>query len=336
MNTVMFFYEGQKCPVCGNFFGEQDDIVTCPECGAPHHRNCWKTEGHCHFADLHGTGKAWHEEQQAQVGAQAAPKKRCSRCGYDNPEFSEFCARCGKELDAPDWQTQNAVPPSPERPPVGQYTPPHAGAYTSFGQQPFGDPYGGVPRTDTIDGVPVDTMVKLIGPNSAYYLPRFYRMTHGGSKVSWNWSAFFFSYNWLLYRKNILWGVIAFIVSTVVGFFSQAVTDQLEGMLGGSTMEAMMQAAQRILASEQGQLLWSILSLLSLVALAVKVLIGLFGNYLYLRAILNKAKKREGEILTPYDEGFRKSGGVSFALAMAPELLVLALSYLAFFVLSIL
>ena len=336
MNTVMFFYEGQKCPVCGNFFGEQDDIVTCPECGAPHHRNCWKTEGHCHFADLHGTGKAWHEEQQVQVGAQAAPKKRCSRCGYDNPEFSEFCARCGKELDAPDWQTQNAVPPSPERPPVGQYTPPHAGAYTSFGQQPFGDPYGGVPRTDTIDGVPVDTMVKLIGPNSAYYLPRFYRMTHGGSKVSWNWSAFFFSYNWLLYRKNILWGVIAFIVSTVVGFFSQAVTDQLEGMLGGSTMEAMMQAAQRILASEQGQLLWSILSLLSLVALAVKVLIGLFGNYLYLRAILNKAKKREGEILTPYDEGFRKSGGVSFALAMAPELLVLALSYLAFFVLSIL
>ena len=30
----MFFYEGQTCPVCGQFFGEADDIVTCPECGA--------------------------------------------------------------------------------------------------------------------------------------------------------------------------------------------------------------------------------------------------------------------------------------------------------------
>ncbi len=330
MNTVMFFYEGQKCPVCGNFFGEQDDIVTCPECGAPHHRNCWKTEGHCHFAELHGTGKAWHEEQQAQADAQAAPKKRCSRCGYDNPEFSEFCARCGKELDTPDWQTQSAVPPINERPPVGRYTPPHAGAYT-----PFGDPYGGVPRTETIDGVPVDTMVKLIGPNSAYYLPRFYRMTHGGSKASWNWSAFFFSYNWLLYRKNILWGAVAFVVTTVVSFFAQAVTDQLESMLSGSTMEAMMQAAEKVLASEQGRLLWSILSLLSLISLALRVLIGLFGNYLYLRTTLRKAKKAENELITPYDQGFRKSGGVSFALAMAPELLVLALSYVAFFVLSV-
>ncbi len=335
MNTVMFFYEGQKCPVCGNYFGEQDDIVTCPECGAPHHRNCWKTEGHCHYAHLHGTDKAWHEEQQAQAETQAAPKKRCSRCGYDNPEFSEFCARCGKELDAPDWQTQTAVPPIPERPPVGQYTPPHAGAYAPFGQQPFGDPYGGVPRNETIDGVPVDTLVQLIGPNSAYYLPRFYRMTHDGSKASWNWSAFFFSYNWLLYRKQILWGVIAFVAAMVIGFFRQTVNEQLVGMLNASTMDAMMRAAERILATEQGRLLWSILSLFLLLDVALRVLIGLFGNYLYLRATLRKAKQAENEFSTPYDQGFRKSGGVSFALAMAPELLVLALSYIAFFVLSI-
>lgn len=336
MNTVMFFYEGQKCPVCGNFFGEQDDIVTCPECGAPHHRNCWKTEGHCHFAELHGTGKAWHEEQQAQTDAQAAPKKRCSRCGYDNPEFSEFCARCGKELNAQDWQTQNTVPPTDERPPVGQYTPPHAGAYTPFGQQPFGDPYGGVPRTETIDGVPVDTVVKLIGPNSAYYLPRFYRMTHGGSKASWNWSAFFFSYNWLLYRKDFLWGSIAFVVFTVVSFFSQTVMGQLEAMLGGTTMDAMMSSVQNVMTSAQGQLLWSILSLLSLITLALHVLIGMFGNYLYLRTILRKVKKLEGEVPSPYDQSFRRSGGVSFALAMAPELLMLILSYVSFFILSIL
>ena len=31
----MFFYEGQSCPVCGKAFAEKDDIVSCPECGAP-------------------------------------------------------------------------------------------------------------------------------------------------------------------------------------------------------------------------------------------------------------------------------------------------------------
>ncbi len=332
----MFFYEGQKCPVCGNFFGEQDDIVTCPECGAPHHRDCWKTEGHCHYAHLHGTGKAWHEEQQAQTDAQAAPQKRCSRCGYDNPEFAEFCAHCGKELDVQDWQTQTATPPINERPPVGQYTPPHGGAYPPFVQQPFNDPYGGVPRTETIDGVPVDTMVKLIGPNSAYYLPRFYRMTHGGSKVSWNWAAFLLNFNWLLYRKNILWGTIVFVVTMIVNFFTQTITAQFEGLLNASSMEAMMRAAERILSTEQGRLLWSILSLLSLITVALCVGVGLFGNYLYLRTLLRKAKKVEDEEISPYDQEFHKSGGVSFALAIAPLLLLSTLPYIVIFVLSIL
>ena len=31
----MFFYEGYICPVCGKKFQESDDIVACPECGAP-------------------------------------------------------------------------------------------------------------------------------------------------------------------------------------------------------------------------------------------------------------------------------------------------------------
>ena len=55
----MFYYEGQACPVCGKAFEETDDIVSCPECGAPHHRACWLAAGHCHFADRHGTPEQW-------------------------------------------------------------------------------------------------------------------------------------------------------------------------------------------------------------------------------------------------------------------------------------
>ena len=43
------------CPVCGNDFNEDDDVVFCPECGTPHHRACWMENGKCINENLHGT-----------------------------------------------------------------------------------------------------------------------------------------------------------------------------------------------------------------------------------------------------------------------------------------
>ena len=42
------------CPVCGNDFTEDDDVVFCPECGTPHHRSCWMENGKCINENLHG------------------------------------------------------------------------------------------------------------------------------------------------------------------------------------------------------------------------------------------------------------------------------------------
>ena len=36
----MIDYTGLECPICGEKFTAQDDIVVCPECGAPYHRAC--------------------------------------------------------------------------------------------------------------------------------------------------------------------------------------------------------------------------------------------------------------------------------------------------------
>ena len=35
-------YKGNTCPVCKQKFKEADDIVVCPDCGTPYHRECWK------------------------------------------------------------------------------------------------------------------------------------------------------------------------------------------------------------------------------------------------------------------------------------------------------
>ena len=42
-----------KCPVCGETFKPGDDVVVCPECGAPHHRECYEQLGHCCFEEKH-------------------------------------------------------------------------------------------------------------------------------------------------------------------------------------------------------------------------------------------------------------------------------------------
>lgn len=326
----MFFYEGQTCPVCGQHFAENDDIVTCPQCGCPHHRDCWKQEGHCHFAADHGTERQWAQGASQTPKQPETPQRTCPHCGANNPEFAEFCAHCGREIEHEEWASTPANDPVPPPPPVGQYTPPFSGGFNQPFQQPFQvplhDPYGGVPRTEEIDGIPVDQIAELVGNNSAYYLPRFHKMTHGGSKVSWNWAAFLIPSNWLLYRKNLLWGIVIFIVETVLQLFSQFAGDSLfivNEVTGATTLKPIAQ----LLADPQAKLLLLIVGIASIASLVLSILIGMFGNYLYLQTILKKAKRQQQNPQLKYDRSFLKTGGTSFALAIAPELLVIVIEY---------
>ena len=52
----MSYFKNAVCPVCRELLNEQDDVVVCPECGAPYHRACYKEAGRCLYEDKHGTG----------------------------------------------------------------------------------------------------------------------------------------------------------------------------------------------------------------------------------------------------------------------------------------
>ena len=38
-------FKNEKCAACGMKFFDDEDIVVCPECGAPYHRECWNRVG---------------------------------------------------------------------------------------------------------------------------------------------------------------------------------------------------------------------------------------------------------------------------------------------------
>ena len=96
-------YFGAECPACGKTFHENDDIVVCPICGAPHHRACYQQSGKCTFDHLHAQGYMWEPPQPQQQDPETDFQKDnegkiCPTCGTTVAPGTIFCWKCGTPL----------------------------------------------------------------------------------------------------------------------------------------------------------------------------------------------------------------------------------------------
>ena len=218
----MIDFIGLKCPVCGETFKEGDDIVVCPQCGAPYHRDCYTQAGQCIFDDLHQAGKDWAPPPPPKPPEASAEIKdrECPVCGYLNSHSALFCSRCGSSLLGEPKRYHNSPPPEaapgprPVPPPYSPYGGPPRGGYA---QNPFVfDPMGGVNPADVLDaGVSYGDASKLVKQNTAYYMPVF-RYMKQTRRNKFNFSAFLFSGAWMLYRKQYRYGAIVTAVPGVL------------------------------------------------------------------------------------------------------------------------
>ncbi len=185
-------YIGAQCPVCSEKFAQGDDIVVCPECGAPYHRACYEKTGHCKFEDRHGTQECWKRPDAATVDGLS--QLRCPSCGTANPAEAVFCQICGERLNTPASRNTpaGAVNQGP-RPIV---------------RNPYTTPYGGLDARETIAGIPVRDWALFVGNNSYYFLPRFKQMDRHTVSFGANWSSLFFNFLYYFYRKMYLIGAV--------------------------------------------------------------------------------------------------------------------------------
>lgn len=340
-------YVGMKCSVCGKVFTADDDIVVCPQCGAPYHRECYAREGKCVYADRHGTPDAWRPPQP-ETEAEA---RRCPRCGANNLKSALYCAHCGLPLSGEDqpardnpfpsqnpngWNRQNGgdVPPqNGTAPPPGNSVPPNFNGYQG---QPFfflTDPLGGVNPAEPVDGVPAGDVAKYVQENTQYYVPVFTNISRFG-RSRFNFSAFFFQGIWLLFRKLYkvgaviasIQGALLFSYLFLMKYAVLPLYEKLYSLAGvtsgvyGYTITNTQrdELVRQIIALPTGQqFLAAVPGLYFIGTFALMIVCGVIGNRVYMRDSISHIRRIHSEAAEPADFAGRlqREGGVNTAVA---------------------
>lgn len=320
-------YNGTKCISCKEIFKDSDDVVVCPVCGTPYHRECYNKEGKCINIGLHESSDSWKPEYEQfnSEDEQSAQTVRCIRCGAENPQQGLFCQKCGMPLSSGgnhyrpfNSDNQNMNPRDFER---------------QFGAG------GGVNGFNTVvldentelDGIKLDDYANYVGKNPLSFLANFVRFSKTGGKVALNFGALIFPELYFFYRKMPWLGVV-FMMFTVLFSIPSIIMLGQSGIDGYSLLSTTFDV--------NGNDFLMISSICSYLEMGLRFLSGLFGSYWYFL----KAKKNITDIRSKNpsgDEGLIKQaisqkGGTSWIAVIiattvcfiVTSILIVAINYL--------
>lgn len=287
--------EGVSCVRCHAYLFPEDDIVYCPVCGAPHHRECYNQLGHCALEEFHGTDrqydkvKAREEEQAAaempNTGENAEGLITCQMC-HEKYDFAlNACPKCG----APNIAKAG-------------------GSFVNF------DFLGGVPADyDIGDGITADEAKRFVAANTPRYIPKF-AVLNAKNKLSWNWLAFLFPCGWMLSRKMYKNGIVAGLLTVISNLFYLPFMNAINnlGTTPGETQAQIMQSIYEHLPKMGAAVIAALLAGFVL-NIAVRILSALFGDYLYKQYAISSIKTIRAES-EDMDYDYRKKGGVNIFL----------------------
>ncbi len=80
--------QNQSCALCHAYLFAEDDVVYCPECGAPHHRECYNKLNKCALEELHGTENQYDKLKRAaqeQKAKEEEEQRETTETGYETP-----------------------------------------------------------------------------------------------------------------------------------------------------------------------------------------------------------------------------------------------------------
>lgn len=270
----MAFFKDIACPVCDREFVDGDDIVTCPECGTPHHRECYNLIGHCVNKGLHKADYNFYDEH-----------KKATETKTESQNANEYYI-------PKDESNSNKTEQAPINPFIVTNT------NSAFDND-----------SDTISGETVADVAATVRINAAKYISKFKELEKKNKKISWNWSAFIFGPLFLFYRKINQAGM-AFLALIISGsFVGSALLMRTAPNFVNAVMEFYSSSAQGVYPSEEQ--MTAVMSSpdaknavmctygIMIFIAVIHLIIGLYANNFY----KNKVIKIIKTVRTQLDEG---------------------------------
>ncbi len=331
-------YIGSHCPVCKKTFKEDDDIVVCPECGTPYHRECYKETGKCINTELHKSGEAWKPDAKENIIF--ITESVCPKCGSKNNPFNFYCEKCGTPLASskPFEFYYNQGNAAPDGNPSQSYTKYeydpnffNRNEYSKFNINPylinFSDPLCGYNPNEDFEGVKLSEIGDYVENNTHYYLPIFKRIKETGKTLTWNFTAMLFPELYFSNRKMPLLALALFVVKFILSLPNYIVlmNEYDYGYL--TTLAKIFD-----INSPSFQILKVLAAILGYV---IMFFCGGFANWIYYRHTLKKVVKLKSKHnAANLTSVLRKKGGTS-GLLLALFICLYALPISAFYIYAI-
>ena len=331
-----------KCPVCDKHFTAQDDVVVCPECGTPHHRECYEKYGECFYSNRHSDDFSFEEinsnnEDNATTDTDNQNSEdtvECPNCKFENPRATFYCNKCGFPLSAQDRKNTNSNTQNPQQPFEQGNVPPFGFSGTPV--MPF-DPLAGLKSDQPIaENVTVGEMAKFVGKTTQYFLSIFNNIkNHNNSRF--NFSAFLFSGFYFLYRKMTILGVIfsLLIIGLTVGeVYIQLMpgySDLYNYISGQINTTSITQIFNTVALTSQEKMFFLAPFILNLIKTVISIICGAIANRSYYKHCtkkINSIKKNNENV--NINKELETKGGVNFALAISFAVAYTVITYIPF------
>ena len=329
-------FSDYKCPVCNETFKSGDDVVVCPECGAPHHRECYEKNGHCFYEDRHSDDFNF-ENADADDNQDDSEFLECPNCHYQNEKTAFYCNKCGQPLSA-EYQNQAQQNTQQNANPYNQG---FNNGQSNFQGMPFGFGIGGMPTFDPLAGmngeeeiaenVKVSEAAKYIGKSTQYFLPVFKKIKNGFT-ARFNFSAMVFAEVYFLYRKMTVLGVIISLIMISTSVASTAIMMSPEWINSYNSIMASMRSGVSVsLFSSDLSFMYIPLALQGL-RLVIRILSGLFANRLYYSHCSKRIQHIKAEKPEDLSKTLEQKGGVNLPLAASFYAASMIISYIGNFI----
>lgn len=310
MSNKDFRFLNEKCPVCNEHFSKDDDLVVCPCCGTPHHRECYKENTKCANHEKHNEDFRWE------------------------PTFVAY-----EEVNNPTEEIKHPLSQNIDlnQMPMGFPFP-----------QSFSNPFDEFPK-EIEEGVKTGDIAIFVRHESPRYLKKFQQIKAGKLSWNWGaffFAPYWFFYR-KLYKLGVIFLTIFVLLSslsflppavrfsqTIYNFETEAKelaeTIKTDAEYETAVTELYQSVYEELTENKTGFIIYAIQSSSTFV---ISIFIGLNANKWYYKHTLSNVKKLSAENDTEKTrEKLFTTGGVAFG----PTFLAILVEKAAFMALDML